>query len=689
MADVIELSITLAPCEFNHSAALLAHENDPKILDPLILASDHDIAQRFGLSSLLTSAYDKISAHTLQQSVIETSFRDVATYTQLKILAATGVSTIIHPTFTPNNGINCPSYPTSIADPKILVDLLYDSHRLGRFVILPLQLVKDLAKSEKLTLHCSPLFLAKKRDKPRGRLVVNYSHDGPNHIAKKSLLAQVFGRITTPQIANICQLVINAHKVFPGQELVGLRRDIDNAYHRMRYSLPSSMLCATQISIGPTTYAIIPTVALMGDQDVNSSFDQVTKAINEKLSLYTEAITKSRLSLTTTATDDIIGIGSKQFISDLSDQIGRIVGDGRAPGLCSHSSAISQHKDLYGSTIEILGWLFDIPNQTISPTALTFAKLINLFFVETADSSQPGQRISVLLLMRLGAHATRSADVITPMLPYSRSFHQNTRGSCNPTTSVYLTKRSSHDITMWQALLTYAFNNAEILFAKTYAPTLRHRLFPTETNTERDHRGFLHANHVLYSDACTGDHTKNNPPGVGGYLPNYAWFGTSVPALQFMRHSSGDLVPTSINILELLGLIFTLAVAVAALPTTPNTHIHIFCDNTTCVSKVRTLRATHPVYSYLLFAYSFLQIRSQVTVTIGSIPGADNITADAASRRFQVPNGPNIRQSLVNLQQYNISPTFIDEIHLALMTSPNTESLPPVGLPIKLVSPIS
>ena len=71
MADVIELSITLAPCEFNHSAALLAHENDPKILDPLILASDHDIAQRFGLSSLLTSAYDKISAHTLQQSVID------------------------------------------------------------------------------------------------------------------------------------------------------------------------------------------------------------------------------------------------------------------------------------------------------------------------------------------------------------------------------------------------------------------------------------------------------------------------------------------------------------------------------------------------------------------------------------------------------------------------------------------
>ena len=294
MAQVIKLSVTLAPCKFNHSAALLAHNVDPKILDPLILASDREMAQRVGLSSLLKSAYEKISHHTLQHSVIETSFKDVTTYTQLKILATTGVSTIVHPTFSPNNGVNCPSYPTSIADPRILVDLLYDSHRLGRFVILPLQLVIDLAKSEDLTLHCSPLFIAKKREKPRGRLVVNYSHNGPNHIAKKSLLAQVFGRITTPQIANICQLVINAHKVFPGQELIGLRRDIDNAYHRMRYSLPSSMLCATQISIGPTTYAIIPTVALMGDQDVNSSFDQVTKAINEKLLLYTEEITFNR-----------------------------------------------------------------------------------------------------------------------------------------------------------------------------------------------------------------------------------------------------------------------------------------------------------------------------------------------------------------------------------------------------------
>ena len=37
----------------------------------------------------------------------------------------------------------------------------------------------------------------------------------------------------------------------------------------------------------------------------------------------------------------------------------------------------------------------------IKPTALTFAKLINLFFVETADSSKSGQHISVLLLMRL------------------------------------------------------------------------------------------------------------------------------------------------------------------------------------------------------------------------------------------------------------------------------------------------
>ena len=32
MAQVIKLSVTLAPCKFNHSAALLAHNVDPKIL---------------------------------------------------------------------------------------------------------------------------------------------------------------------------------------------------------------------------------------------------------------------------------------------------------------------------------------------------------------------------------------------------------------------------------------------------------------------------------------------------------------------------------------------------------------------------------------------------------------------------------------------------------------------------------
>ena len=45
----------------------------------------------------------------------------------------------------------------------------------------------------------------------------------------------------------------------------------------------------------------------------------------------------------------------------------------------------------------------------------------------------------------------------------------------------------------------------------------------------------------------------------------------------------------------------------------------------------------------------FLQVDLQVLVTASHIPGAENITADAISRRFQVSNGPMIEQQMSNI----------------------------------------
>jgi hypothetical protein len=68
-------------------------------------------------------------------------------------------------------------------------------------------IVDELAKAEGLTYHVSPLFLAKKAGKPLGRIVFNFSHNGPNHLENKALLSAKYGPIVPPQLGNTANLL--------------------------------------------------------------------------------------------------------------------------------------------------------------------------------------------------------------------------------------------------------------------------------------------------------------------------------------------------------------------------------------------------------------------------------------------------------------------------------------------------
>jgi hypothetical protein len=88
---------------------------------------------------------------------------------------------------------------------------------------------------------------------------------------------------------------------------------------------------------------------------------------------------------------------------------------------------------------------------------LTYAKLVYNFFVAVDDTSVAGQRISVRLLMILGAHSMRTSNIITPMLGHSRSFHYNIRENCNPPSFVRLNQGTVDDTYQWHCLLTLSF----------------------------------------------------------------------------------------------------------------------------------------------------------------------------------------------------------------------------------------
>jgi hypothetical protein len=678
MAAVVQLSSELAPSSFDIVKARAAHNLDPKSLDSGILQSDLLFARTYGLRTLLTTRFHAAENITLQPSIVSSDFQHVITFKNLQTIANNGVETMTHSTFQPNFGVECPTYPDDIADPAIIVDHLQKLHSSGHFIILPMLIVDELAKYEGLTYHVSPLFIAKKADKPLGRIVFNFSHNGPNHQDNKPLLSAKYGPIIPPQLGSICQLVENAHTLFPESKeiLQAIRRDIEGAFHHLRYAVESALLCMGQVVINNLLYAVISTVAVMGDQTVNYSFDQVSVAIDTALRTYIHSITGSRLPLSAVATDDIIAVGPPTFIDSVHDQIGLIVGDGRRPGLCSSESAIKPEKDLRGTCIVILGWLFDVPSRMVWPNYLTFAKLVYCVFVLPGSKPLPGQPISVGSLMLMGAHVMRASNVVTALLSFSRGFLANTRGSSNPKDIVFLTRRTCYDIQMWRLLLTMAFRDARVLRCSTAAPLLRMRL-PSDTSlASRDIRCTTAAQLIAYSDACTGDASVS--PGIGGYIPGYGWFGDRYESLRYITVKATQ-VPTPINVLELLALIVTALLTIQTHirlhGSAQGCHFHILCDNISAVAKARTHRSHHPVYSYLLYILSYIQLLHGCTVTSSYLAGTLNTVADAASRCFAVPQGLRIyRRYLRHLPRFQLYPRCISDISLILLSSSSSES---------------
>jgi hypothetical protein len=695
--DVIVLSAQFSKCEFDMLQALEAHREAPLALDPAIIAKHVAQVSSVGLYAFLQQASEAVSPMTLQPAVVATEFTSVSTFQHLSRIATHGIETTSHSSFIPNNGYNCASYDESVAHPDIIGHLLSKGHKSGRFIAIPMTLAQTCVARENLKMNIAQSFATRKRDKKIGRIVINFSDSGPNHLDKKQLLPDKFGKINSPQLGLICQLVENAHILFPRSRhrLQGLRRDIDGAFHRMRYSVLSSLLCATQVVFHGVLYAIFSTVALMGDQDVNYGFNQVTVALDEKVSDFIALQTGSSLQLSAAYVDDLIAVGDPDFLDLVHDKMGSLVGDGRAPGLCSAVSAINESKDIRGELIETLGWLFDVPLKSVHPNYLTFAKLINCFFTAVGETPFAGQRVSVRVLMVMGAHAMRAANVLTALLGHSRSFHYNIRGNCNPSSYVYLNQSTVNDIMLWRALLRLSFTDARVLRAPTYSPLLLMKASPDEPLSARGDRSISRANIWAYSDACTGtisasgSTSDSHYSGIGGYVPGLAWFGERISGLSTMCISSNVLVDTNINILELYALLTTATLAIQqlqAMQSSTGCHIHIYCDNMSAISKCRTHRSNHPVYTYLLHLLSLLQLRNRCTIGTSFLKGKDNLVADAASRTFLVPQAATIyNRYLHHLPYYKLSHDSVCIIRNQLLLPPESTTSPLIPQPIHLL----
>ena len=594
---------------------------------------------------------------------------------KLHLLGTWGGQFLLPDGFVTNQGLHTRPYPPTVA-PRAATEVHFaGNQKKGRMLILPLAFARRVCRLDGLRFHTSNTTVGAKvdADPPVGRLISDYSHPVGASLmfeGKKDLNAEHFAPIKNPTAADICQLHLNAIHAFPGQEIVVIREDMPSAYNRIRINPAHVTLGGLLFEASPLDmhesgfefeysqfmkseepsddeetqlYVGFPLVEWFGSQDSNFHFHLITMDCASRSQA--RCVSKYGASLTTKYTDDFIGFGGTdamaqeraEFIKDSESIVGH--------------PATAPSKSLWGKFTDTIGMANDTVAHTIGLTSVMYLKLVCNLFVTIPLSTRVGDLIPIHVMQRMASHAIRCADVVHCMLPYSRGFSACMRGLPESADSAPLYRRAYEDLWMWRVVMQLGYFDTSWLVVPITAPLLLRRQH-NEDMAAYWHRQARAADIVAYVDA-----TPKYGNGLGFYVPGMGWNQASIPSLLTLVNYEGEDAERDINLLEFISTITAIVAVVRQLERVrasrgesgrahKQTHIHVWTDNTACMSWIKRNRALHPLHSFLLQVLTLVSVTFNVIITIGHIPGVVNVYADAASRWFNVTNGEAIRREM-------------------------------------------
>ena len=146
---------------------------------------------------------------------------------------------------------------------------------------------------------------------------------------------------------------------------------------------------------------------------------------------------------------------------------------------------------------------------------------------------------------------------------------------------------------------------------------------------------------------------------------------------------NGVEVVIDINILEYIGVLLGLIQGIRTLCHTSGSYdpngarmrrVHIFTDNTACISWLQKRRSMSPTHAVLMQLTTVLQVHFGCLITAGHVPGIENIVADAISRNFESQDGKRVRLQLQPLRHENLAPQLLESCRSALEMRKSTPS---------------
>jgi hypothetical protein len=95
--------------------------------------------------------------------------------------------------------------------------------------------------------------------------------------ARKALYADLWGRLSPPQPAHICQLIMNAREAFPAVDVCIGRCDVSSTYHQSLYSFLDIFYQYFLFEIDSVAFVAIPKICTFGLQTSDYEFGVLTE----------------------------------------------------------------------------------------------------------------------------------------------------------------------------------------------------------------------------------------------------------------------------------------------------------------------------------------------------------------------------------------------------------------------------
>lgn len=555
----------------------------------------------------------------------------------------------------------------------------------GHAVALPLSTFDDQCAKEHLHSHISSsFFVAKDRTDPNdaGRHIIDLTASGINSLESKQLLADRDGPYRDATAVYICNLALEARARNPDSTLVLCKCDVESCFKRIPMDPQDIPMTATVFySTDGTPMVSLSTGANFGLNASNSTQKSLTEAMHagllkidyEDFGHDTGSVYLDDFFAIRTLGDQVV-----QFFRTRNEQSDRFMG----------INSISKPKSEWGEVLQLLGYLFNMVDMSISVSDTLLEKYIWVLFHILPMEIRRGSSISLEDAQRATSYLHIVSIIVPCLHAYSNGLARATRGVIQQSKSrVYISTDALIDIIQHREFVHRLFYDARCLALPMRLLSLR-TIKLNETEAQLQQRQMESADFILFSDA------RGISNGHWGNCWMVAPRGTTIETQDhnivdydygewdalFEPHAIIGVKDLNIALLEMIttlcGAFAFLCGGKAPIRRQLNQllHIHTLTDSHVSYYRLLKNKGTHPIVPFLLRIQSCLQQEKNVIFTYGTIKSADNRFTDAGSRNFDTEYGP---QALVRCQHVvrnRLLPHWWNNLQATLLSLTDTPS---------------